>query len=259
MVAPHEGEVDWVDEADRFWAGELGVAPGVLRADGFRVFERASADARHCATVVGTSSATIVSLPEGRAPAFENAGLNLEELTRSPRRYLTACHSLHSLEVRGPAYLGYWPPSHRPRPQGLTEVLDGDGLARLAFLRDTAPAEWEEAGIGPDSRVLGLRVEGQIVAVAGYEPWAGHIAQLQVFCHPNYRRRGLAAESIKAAISSALADHLLPQYRARDANAPSLALARRVGFVEYGWMATVLLPDEVSACSSGTTGRGVGS
>ena len=195
--------MDWVDEADRFWAGELGVAPGVLRTDGFRVFERAGADARHRATVVGTSSATIVSLPEGRAPAFENAGLRLEEMTRSPRRYLTSCHSLHSLEVRGPAYLGYWPPSaHRPRPQGLTEVLDGDGLARLAFLRDTAPAEWEEAGIGPDSRVLGLRVEGQIVAVAGYEPWAGHIAQLQVFCHPSYRRRGLAAESIKAAISS---------------------------------------------------------
>lgn len=231
----------------------------MLRTDGFRVLERASVDARHRATVVGTSSATIVSLPEGRAPAFENAGLSLEEMARSPRRYLTSCHSLHSLEVRGPAYLGYWPSAHRPRSQGLTEVLDGDGLARLAFLRDTAPAEWKEAGIGPDSRVLGLRVEGQIVAVAGYEPWAGHIAQLQVFCHPNYRRRGLAAEPLKAAISSALADHLLPQYRARDANAASLALARRVGFVEYGWMATVLLPDEVSACSSDTPGHGVGS
>lgn len=251
--------MDWVDEADRFWASELEVAPGVLRTDGFRVLERASVDARHRATVVGTSSATIVSLPEGRAPAFENAGLSLEEMARSPRRYLTSCHSLHSLEVRGPAYLGYWPSAHRPRSQGLTEVLDGDGLARLAFLRDTAPAEWKEAGIGPDSRVLGLRVEGQIVAVAGYEPWAGHIAQLQVFCHPNYRRRGLAAEPLKAAISSALADHLLPQYRARDANAASLALARRVGFVEYGWMATVLLPDEVSACSSDTPGHGVGS
>jgi len=249
--------VDWVGEVDRFWAGELGVAPGVLRTDGFHVFERASADARHRATVVGTSSATIVSFPEGGAHAFENAGLSLAEMARSPRRYLTSRHSFHSLEVRGPAYLGYWPPSARqPRRQGLTEVLDGDGLARLAFLRDTAPAEWAEAGIGPDSRVLGLRVEGQIVAVAGYEPWAGHIAQLQVFCHPNYRRRGLAAESLKAAIGSALADHLLPQYRARDANVPSLALARRVGFVEYGWMATVLLPDEVSARSSGTIGVG---
>jgi len=120
-------------------------------------------------------------------------------------------------------------------------LLGGDGLASLASLRDIAPAEWEEAGIGPDSRVFGLRVEDRIVAVAGYERWSGQIAQLQVFCHPGYRRRGLAAEPLKAAISEALADNLLPQYRARDGNAASLALAKRVGFFEYGWMATVLV------------------
>jgi hypothetical protein len=66
--------------------------------------------------------------------------------------------------------------------------------------------EWEEAGIGPDSRVFGSRVEDRIVAVAGYERWSGQIAQLQVFCHPGYRRCGLAAEPLKAAISEALAD-----------------------------------------------------
>jgi len=89
-------------------------------------------------------------------------------------------------------------------------LLGGDGLASLASLRDIAPAEWEEAGIGPDSRVFGLRVAERIVAVAGYERWSGQIAHLQVFCHPGYRRRGLAAEPLKAAISEALVDDLLP-------------------------------------------------
>ena len=97
----------------------------------------------------------------------------------------------------------------------------GRGLASLASLRDVAPAEWEEAGIGSDSRVFGLRVEERIVAVAGYE------------------RRGLAAEPLKAVLNEALAENLLPQYRARDGNTASVTLARRVGFVEYGWMATV--------------------
>lgn len=232
--------MDWVDQADQFWAGELGVAPHVLRTHGFHVFERFDADARPRATVVGTSSTTIVSLPEGRAHALENAGFSLAEMQRLPRRYVASCHSIHSLEVRGPAYLAYWSPSSpRPTPGAQTELLGGDGLASLASLRDTAPAEWEEAGIGPDSRVFGLRVKDRFVAVAGYERWSGHIAQLQVFCHPGYRRRGLAAEPLKAAINHALAHNLLPQYRARDGNAASLALAKRVGFVEYGWMATV--------------------
>jgi RimJ/RimL family protein N-acetyltransferase len=234
--------VDWVDEADRFWAGELGVAPRVLRTDGIHVFERADADTQPRATIVGTSSATIVSLPAGRTPTFEDAGLSLEQMQRSPRRYVASCVSIQTLEVRGPALLAYWPPSTpSPVPRAQTSLLDADGLASLTSLRDTAPTEWEEAGIGPDSRVFGLRLEDRLVAVAGYERWSDHIAQLQVFCHPGYRRRGLAAEPLKAATRHALADNLLPQYRARDGNTASVALAKRVGFVEYGWMATVLV------------------
>jgi len=234
--------VDWVDQADRFWAGELGVAPRVLRTEGFHVFERADATAQPRAPIVGTSSATVVSLPAGLAHAFDNAGLSLTKMECAPRRYVASCVSIPSLEVRGPAYLAYWPTSSsRPPLRGRAELLDSDGLASLASLSDVAPVEWEEAGIGPGSRVLGLRAEGQLVAVAGYERWPGDIAQLRVFCHPGYRRRGLAAESLTAAISHALADNLLPQYRARDGNAASLALAKRVGFVEYGWMATVLV------------------
>jgi len=234
--------VDWMDQADRFWASELGVAPRVLRTEGFHVCERPDAAAQPRAPIVGTSSATVVSLPAGLAHAFENAGLSLKQMERAPRRYVASCVSNSSLEVRGPAYLAYWPTSFsRPSLRGQAELLAGDGLTSLGGLRDVAPAEWEEAGIRPDSRVFGVRMEGQIVAVAGYERWSGEIAQFQVFCHPGYRRRGLAAESLKTAISHALADNLLPQYRARDGNAASLALAKRVGFVAYGWMATILI------------------
>jgi hypothetical protein len=96
--------------------------------------------------MVGTSSATIVSLPQGRAHTFENAGLSLEQMERSPRRYVASCSSIASLEVRGPAYLAYWPPSSaRPTPRGRTELLGCDALASFASLHDIAPAE-EEAG-----------------------------------------------------------------------------------------------------------------
>lgn len=231
-----------MDQADQFWAAELGVAPRVLRAEGFHVHERVDGDAPPRAIIVETSTATIVSLPAGQARRFANAGLSFEQMERSPRPYVAACRSTDLLEVRGPAHLAYWPlSSPPPTPRGQAELLGGDALTSLGSLRDSAPAEWEEAGVGPDSRVFGLRVEERIVAVAGYERWPGRIAQLHVFCHPAYRRRGLAAEPLTAAISEALAANLLPQYRARDVNAASVALARRVGLVEYGWMATIRL------------------
>lgn len=226
--------MDWRDRADRFWAAELGVAPRLLRTDGFHPCERPDAALR--AVIVSTSSATVVSLPAERA--FEHAGLSLEEMRRAPRRYMASCTSTESLDVRGPAHLAYWPPSSWPPvPRGQIEPIGGDALN---VLQDVAPAEWDEAGIGrPDSRVFGLRVDDRIVAVAAYARWSGQIAQLRVFTQPAYRRRGLAAQPLAAAISAALADDLLPQYRARDDNAASVALAKGMGFVEYGWMATV--------------------
>ena len=121
--------IDWVEQADRFWAGELGVAPSMLRTAGFHVFERADANTQARATVVGTSSATIVSLPKGRTRAFENAGLRLGEMERWPRPYVASCSSIRSLEVRGPALLAYWPPFTQVSPREQTELLTGDSLA----------------------------------------------------------------------------------------------------------------------------------
>jgi hypothetical protein len=46
---------------------------------------------------------------------------------------------------------------------------------------------------------------------------------------------------LAAAIGHARASWLLPQYRARDANVASRAVAERMGFEEYGWMATIRL------------------
>src|SRR5437870_4154776 len=137
-----EDSVGWMDQADRFWASELGVAPRVLRSEGFHVFERPDAAAQPRAPIVGTSSATVVSLPAGLVHAFENAGLSLKQMERAPRRYVASCVSNSSLEVRGPAYLAYWPTSFsRPSLRGQAELLAGDGLTSLGGLRDVAPAE----------------------------------------------------------------------------------------------------------------------
>jgi GNAT superfamily N-acetyltransferase len=234
--------MSWLSRVDRFWAEELGVEAGLLRSSGFQVRERVEASPSPAAIIVGTSAGTIVSLPRARAPAFAAAGLVLETMRHDPRGYLASFPDDAGLDVRGPAYLGYRPTPLPPRaPRRPIRELGPTDRGALAALRDRAPEEWDEAGLAPESRLFAAASGEDIVAVASYEPWSSQLAQLQVFCHPGYRRRGLAGDVLGAAVAEAITAGLLPQYRARDGNAASRALAVHLGFVEYGWMATVYL------------------
>src|SRR5438477_12601620 len=101
----------------------------MFRTAGFHVLERADTDVQVRALVLGTSSATVVSVPNGRSHGLETAGLSFEYMERSPRRYVASCSAIPTLEVRGPAYLGYWPPSVPSTAAARkTEPLCGDSL-----------------------------------------------------------------------------------------------------------------------------------
>ena len=225
----------WRAQMDRFWAAELGVSVAALERPGLAIYTRADAEPR--VTILGTTTATVVSVPDSGRDLFENAGFRFDRLEANARAALTVYGEHATLDVRGPAYLGVW--SGAPRlAVGVAQRIVSPMPTAVAELRDIAPAEWHEAGFGPESIVFGAEVEGGLVAVAGYERW-DVIAHLQVFSHPRFRRRGFAAAVLTAAIRHAVGAGLLPQYRARDGNQASRALADALGFEEYGWMATI--------------------
>ena len=203
-----------------------------------RVCERVDPGSRRQAIVVGTPRGTIVSVPATGLPAFSAAGLDLARLRRQGRAYLASIPpDSPSLDVRGPAYLGYWPP---PPPSGPGEELDpnhGDALARL---RASAPEEWSEAGLDSASCRFGSAVDDDLVAAAGYEFWPPELAHLAVFCRPTGggvarppRRCGRRSPCAGCWPAAAVP---CPRW-----HVASRALAERLGFAEYGWMATVYL------------------
>ncbi|GAA1342945.1 GNAT family N-acetyltransferase [Arthrobacter roseus] len=79
------------------------------------------------------------------------------------------------------------------------------------------------------------------LAGAGYSIWEGFLAHMAVIASPPNRGRGHSRNITSIAVEEALASGLVPQWRARNGNAASHALARRLGFTPAGSQTSVLL------------------
>jgi GNAT superfamily N-acetyltransferase len=138
--------------------------------------------------------------------------------------------------VVGPAFVGYtehgtFPPVH----SGAVRVLGPhDGTAFAALQAVCSPREWEHGGsqLG-EQPVVGAYDGEYLVAVAGYTLWGGHIAHMAVVTHPQYRGQGYGRAVVSGLTAAVLSRGLVPQYRTLEANTPSMALARALGFERY--------------------------
>lgn len=149
--------------------------------------------------------------------------------------------------VLGPARLAYastdtFRPAHEPgRGTQPPEPLAGDD-PDMAFLRSGVdPEEAGESGIdGITSPAFVERDDTEkVVAAAGYRMWPGDTAQLCVLTAPAARGRGAARRVASRAVEHALANRLLPQWRAR--TLPSIRVADRLGFIDLGGQLSVQL------------------
>ena len=75
----------------------------------------------------------------------------------------------------------------------------------------------------------------ELTALASYEAWNRRIAHISIVTHPRHRGRGSGRAAVALAAQHALAAGLVPQYRTLRANTASMAIANRLGFVEYGF------------------------
>lgn len=149
---------------------------------------------------------------------------------------------LPAAELLGPASLAYLDASEfRPRQgQAVPEPLHPQARELGQFLSATDPADLDESGIEQTtSPAFAVREQGQIVAVAGYCDWPGQVAHLSVLTAAQARGRGLAGRAASAAITQAIREGKLPQWRARPET--SRRVARGLGFRELGSQASIRL------------------
>lgn len=212
----------------------------------------ASPDSQLCpqswAGIVELGESAIVTVPT--ETAVEPVARALKHLTTgSPTDPQILKAALPVRETLGPATLAYVS-SDRFRPIGSDVEVEqlAPGHPDLRELEaSVSPEDADEGGIGEiTGPAFVVREGGEVVAAAGYQLWPRATAHLCVLTATTARGRGLARSASSAAVAHALANGLLPQWRARPAASRRVALA--LGFRELGAQLSVRLdPDRLEA------------
>ncbi|MDJ0974219.1 MAG: GNAT family N-acetyltransferase [Planctomycetota bacterium] len=237
-----------LETADRWWAGDFDCPPDALRGAATHVQAHAgrTAGAKGIWILV-VGPAPLVSLPEHLMdPIGDCAAGWTNALVRDPDALAAALAPLPLGPIIGPAFIGY----------GTAATLDlsaatqsrpltpGDQGA-VATLRTACGEEaWSHGGTDPQSvPAFGcFDDEGELLALSGYKTWGDAIAHIAIVSAPRAQGRGLGTAAVARAAQHALDAGLLPQYRTLEANAPSMGIARKLGFERYGFSVFVRLP-----------------
>lgn len=203
-----------------------------FRSEGWTIDARSSEDSDDWwARVFRIGPRMLLSLPE-----FVAGSLDLDEIDDD----LTDPLLLRKLlgdprELRGPADLLFFDPAELEQlamkaGDEVREIAASDpSVARL--LAQCKPEEASESGIENVTSSLSVLRDGpDVIAASGWQTWNGAVAHLSVLNHPDYRGKRLSRHVAAHATHRAISAGLLPQWRSREGNDPSIALAHSLGY-----------------------------
>jgi RimJ/RimL family protein N-acetyltransferase len=155
---------------------------------------------------------------------------------------------LEIADMLGPATLAYLDREDF-RPQHALAVIELPDVRHPELRRFLSRADAEDLGESGIEQITSpafvIREHAEITAVAGYRDWPGQVAHLSVLTAGHTRGRGLACATASAAVSLALGENKLPQWRARPE--ASRRIARRLGFRELGSQVSIRLGNRQSS------------
>ncbi len=156
-------------------------------------------------------------------------------------------------EIVGPAFVGYLDSSCRRLPPRLAaRPLGPNDPNAIRELREAlTEVEWEHGGCrNSTAKLVGVFVEGRLACLSSYEVWGERIAHVSVVTHPSHRGRGCGKTAVSRLVEIILDQGLVPQYRTLESNAPSMRIAKSLGFQPYARTIAVRFISE--ACVPGS-------
>ncbi|HEX6749677.1 MAG TPA: GNAT family N-acetyltransferase [Longimicrobium sp.] len=231
MLAP-----ETVRAVDEFWAGELGVEPAALRPPAPAVLPRGDGSRGVHAMLFGAAAPVATVSSALSASSRARIAAAIASAFDDPAALVAALEG-EMERVIGPATIRYADRgTFRPQPPSPSvRMLTLDDAPAIERLRVACTAtEWEHGGSDVrEHPCAGAFAGDEIAALAGYEVWGGAVAHLSVVTHPAHRGRGHGAAAVSRIAAEALERGLVPQYRTLESNAPSIAVAARLGFEPY--------------------------
>jgi GNAT superfamily N-acetyltransferase len=138
----------------------------------------------------------------------------------------------------GPAYQGFVDATDfRPVDGRGTRLLADQDSAALERLRAACDAtEWKTTGVSLDRHELtfGCFDGGELISAGMLEKRGEDVVFVRIITRPDHRERGYGRAVVSAMTAHALAHRLIPRYQTLFTNAASVAIARSLGYVEYG-------------------------
>lgn len=216
-----------------YWADRLGVPSrafdeaevtiGTAEEGGIQVFSR--------------DETVVVGVPP---ELQDSAGAEIEHLATVDTGDRDEVHEWFSRfdeieQVLGPTFYGYADrESVSPVTAAARVLTAADRSAYQAFRQGVPDTEWDAGGMQfTPGETVGLFVDEELVAAAGFEVWDGLLAHLAVVTHPAHRGQGYGQVVVSRATEQAFTDGYLPQYRTSDAWPWSVALAKNLGFHRF--------------------------
>ncbi len=221
---------------DRYWAGFFGCRVGDLARPGLYVLPHAELEEYQGLYCLHRGATTLVSAPPDSLDHWRARLADLDPAATLDPQALARRIGARAARLVGPAALAYADAATlRPLPTAGTRLLTAaDEAAHDHLAAACPPEEWAHGGsefaLLP---LVGRFVRGQLVALAGYEPWGEQLAHIAVVTHPAHRAQGYGAEAVSLLAEMVLARGMIAQYRTLVANTPSLRLGASLGFVPY--------------------------